>query len=552
MTQTDCSPAHYGRAAAAAADAAERQHALAKPLQARYDYIIVGAGSAGCIIAAQLAAAGSEVLLLEGGGTNALAEIFDPGQDFGLLRAEQIERFDSASSSALNGRRMSVGGGRVLGGGSSVNSMTWIHGHRECFEEWSADGCDGWGPSDILPLFREIEDWEGGPDQWRGSGGPIQVRRPPRPTTLTEAFIEGQAAMGLEVLGDINAPARLGVGITNMNVTPEGLRCTSATGFLAPAWRLPNLTVLTGAFVTELTFDGDRCSGCRLLRRSRIHRVAAARETIVCAGAIRSPLLLLRSGVGEATTLRGLGLRVQADLSGVGANLQDHALITQVTLRARGSLPEPDPISNHSEAIAFFRSGKAPGSAPDVSVLLQDQPFPDPELERRCGPLPTLGRGFSLGPAVIRPTGRGSVRLAGSDWRTPPRIDNGLLKTAEDLHAAVRGIEHCRELISRPELNPFIESVMSPGEEISTTKDLVTFARGATNTYYHPVGTCRMGRGEDAVVDPELRVHGVNDLRVCDSSIMPTITSGPPNATCYAIGLKAARLLRGLSGRDGT
>lgn len=534
---------HQGRVAAAIEQITAAQRAANRPLAGRYDFVIIGGGSAGCIIAAELAAGGRSVLLLEEGGSDATLAVVDPGRDFTNLGSQRVQTFHSEPSPALGGRRVKVGGGRVLGGGSSVNSMTWIHGHPADFDSWARDGCEGWGATDLMPLFREVEDWEGGANAWRGAGGPIHVRVPPNPTALTLAFIAGNVAMGLEQLGDINGPRRNGVGTTNNNVTRDGLRCTSATAYLLPQLRRPNLILRLNAPVVELTFGGDRCTGCRVQVDGRVQTVLATCETVLCAGAHGSPTLLLRSGIGQAAALRALGLTVRVDLPGVGANLQDHALVTRFVLRAKGSLPVPSPSSNHSEALAFLRSGEDPSDVADLSVLIQDQPFDDPEAQARYGALPGPGQGFLFGPAVIRPTGRGSVRLASLDYREPPRIDNGLLKTDRDLKAAMRGVEYCRELAGQAALRAFTNGEAIPGDRVRTPDDLAAFVRETTNTYYHPVGTCRMGRDRDAVVDPNLRVHGIRGLRVCDSSVMPTITSGPPNATTYVIGLKAARLL---------
>lgn len=510
-------------------------------LQAAYDYVVVGAGAAGCIIASRLAQAGASVLVVEAGGDDeaAGAKVDDPAVWFTNITGALDWAYPTVPTRFLNGRSIPISAGRVLGGGTSVNASLWVHGMAQDFDGWADDGCAGWSFADVRLVYKELENWAGGANEWRGAGGPMDVCLPAHPHPTAVAWLDASRDMGVPILDDMNAPMREGAAYTNMTVRPDGSRASASRAYLRPALGLPNLTLLTGTQVVSLAMEGTRCGGVRLMSGGSPQTVGATKEVIVAAGGIGSAKLLMLSGIGRAEDLRRLGIASVVDLPGVGENYQDHPLLEGVVFRYKGTMPPRNAGSNAVEATSFIRSTSG-RTGPDLQPVLIQLPVLTPALAKTYGAMPSDA--FTIAPGLVRPSSRGTVKLASADWRANPLLDSGFLSTDADLAATIRCIEHCRELGRQRAFADISSGELVPGKTL-TAAELADFARNATTSYFHPVGTCKMGTDAFAVVDPTLRVHGIKGLRVCDSSVMPTIVTRNTNAASQMIGAKAVRLI---------
>ena len=510
-----------------------------RTLKAGYDYVIVGAGAAGCLIAARLAEAGADVLLVESGGTDDLPQVSTPGIWFTNIGGPLDWKFKAEPSAAVAGRRVPMAMGHVLGGGTSINALLWVRGLASDYDGWARQGCEGWGFEDILPIYRSLEDWQGGANKWRGAGGPLHVMTTQTPHPTASAFIEASRQMGMTVLDDVNGPMREGAGYVNMTITRNGTRASAARAYLRPVLAQPNLTLLLDTHATRLLLNGTHCEGVELEMAGSLRQVRAAKEVIVTAGGMFSAKLLMLSGIGDADEARRLGIKPVADLKGVGRNFQDHPLLFGIVSAYKGAMPPRSMASNAVEAAAYVRSD-AGLSDPDIKMVLMQLPVLSDEVRAAYGSPPPDS--FTISPALVRPTSRGQLTLASANWREPARLNSGFLSTEHDLDATVRCIEMCRELGRQHAFDGIRTHELIPGRNLSKP-ELQTFARSAAISFGHPVGTCRMGQDKDAVVDPRLRVHGMTGLRVCDSSIMPTIITGPTQAPSQMIGAKAAQMI---------
>jgi choline dehydrogenase len=504
-----------------------------------YDYVIVGAGAAGCVLAGELSAAGAEVLLIESGGKDDAPTVLNPSVWFYNVAGPLDYHLPITPLPQLNNRNFNMALGHVVGGGSTINAMVWIRGTQADYDRWAENGAKGWAFADVLPVFKSQEDWEGGADAWRGAGGPIHIRRPRDPHVTAPAFIEAAREMGMPILDDVNGPMRAGAGYINMNIAADGTRVSAARAFLHPALSRPNLTLLLNTNVVKLNFTGTRCVGVKVTADGATEDLAADKEVILAAGTIHSPKLLMLSGVGDAKALGSFGIGVVADLPGVGGNLQDHVLLSGVVFKYKGKMPDRPADSNAVEAEAYLSSG--PSGDTDISLVLHQLPVVTPEVASRFGAPPQDA--FTIAPALVQPTSRGSVRLASGTFQDAAVIDGNYLGTDHDFAAIVRAIEAAREIGSQHAFDGLRESELIPGPKASA-EEIRELARLGSASFGHAVGTCKIGVDRLAVVDPELRVHGIVGLRVADAAVMPRIITGPgTNASAHMIAGKAAQLI---------
>ncbi len=510
-------------------------------LQPQYDFIVVGAGAAGSVLAAELSASGAHVLVIESGGPDDAPTIANPSVWFYNVGGPLDYHLPVTPSSRLNNRKFNMALGHVVGGGSTINAMVWMRGMQRDYDGWAESGATGWAFADVLPVFKAQEDWEGGANAWRGAGGPIHIRRPKNPHPTAPAFLEAARQMGMAILDDVNGPMRPGAGYINMNIAADGTRVSAARAFLRPALARPNLTLLLNTNVVKLNFKGTRCVGVKIDTDGAVKDIRADKEVILAAGAINSPKLLMLSGVGEAKALRSLGIDVVENLPGVGENLQDHVLVSGVVFKYKGKMPDRPADSNAVEAEAYLSSN--PSGDTDISLVLHQLPVVTPEVASRFGTPPADA--FTIAPALVQPTSKGSVRLASDNFHDAAVIDGNYLGTDHDSAAVVRAIEAARELGHQHAFDSFRESELIPGPKASA-EQVRELAKLASASFGHAVGTCKMGVDKLAVVDPELRVHGVLGLRVADASVMPQIITGPgTNASAHMIAGRASELILG-------
>jgi choline dehydrogenase len=526
-----------------------------------YDYVIVGAGSAGCVLANRLTEDGRcTVLVLEYGGSDRSWTIQMPAA---LSIPMNSKRYNwgylTEPEPHLGGRRLICPRGKVLGGSSSINGLVYVRGHPLDFERREEEGAKGWGYARVLPYFRRGESFRGGGDDWRGHDGPLATSHGLKHSPLYEAFIEAGRQAGYAVSRDLNGERQEGFGFLDMTVK-DGVRWSTANAYLRPAMRRPNLTVLAHALATRIAFDGRRAIGVRYRRGGRDYLAKAGREVILSGGAINSPQLLKLSGIGPKAELGGLGIDVIADRPGVGENLQDHlefyfqvASKKPITLYAHAGIVGRSLVglswlargqglgaTNHFEAGGFIRS-RAGVRYPDIQYHFL------PMAVAYDGSALAREHGFQAHVGPMRSKSRGWVRLKSRDPAEPPRIRLNYMSHPDDWAEMRACIRLTREIFSQQAFDPYRGHEISPGADCVNDEAIDAFVRERVESAYHPCGACKMGAADDphAVVDPETRVIGVDGLRVVDSSIMPVITNGNLNAPTIMIAEKAADLIRG-------
>ncbi len=529
------------------------------------DYVIVGGGSAGATLASRLSEdPNTTVCLLEAGGRGDSILVRAPAAVVAMLPGRpKINNwaYETVPQPGLNGRRGYQPRGKGLGGSSAINAMLYIRGHAGDYDEWASIGCEGWDWQSVLPYFRKAENNERGADDVHGASGPLQVSNQKSPRPITDAFVAAGQSLQIRQVDDFNSGDNEGIGLYQVtqfhDEARNGERCSAAAAYLHPVMDRPNLTVLTGAHASRILFEGKRAVGVQYLQHQQSHEVKAAREVILCGGAFNSPQLLQLSGVGREEDIRPHGIEMRHHLPGVGQNLQDHLDFT-LAYKSRDrdnfgiSLPGSVSLLGHilnwrktgtgmiatpfAEGAAFFKTDPA-GDRADVQLHFVISIVDDHARKLH------LGHGFSCHVCVLRPKSRGSVTLESSDPMAAPRINPGFLSDPEDLDVLMKGVRKTRQIMAAEPLARYIhKELFIEGEPDDAA--LEQHIRNRADTIYHPVGTCKMGMDDTAVVDPQLRVHGLDGLRVVDASVMPRLVGGTTNAPTIMIAEKAADMIR--------
>jgi choline dehydrogenase len=492
-----------------------------------FDHIVIGAGSAGCVVARRLVDAGASVALVEAGGSGDDPRISTPSRLFELWGLPTDYGYETEPQQHAGGTRVPLPRGKVLGGSSAMYGMIYVRGAAADYDNWAYGGAPGWSYNDVLPFFIKSEDFEGGASEYHGVGGPLTVAFNHHPNPLTPMFLAASVEAGLTLNEDCNGPEILGAGMTHINVK-DGLRVTSWTAFVAPVADNPLLTVFSNTRANRLLFEGNRCTGVAVTTADGELELLSRSDVVVSAGAFCSPQLLQLSGIGNSPDLERVGIVPRHDLPGVGKNLQDHFLVPLV-------FEATEPIEAHRANVmeAHFFAKSDPGmTAPDLQPIMVALSLPVRGRE-----LPE--QAFTMLAGVIRPLSRGRVWLKSADPEDAPAIDPRYLSEEQDIVAVEAAIRMCRDIAGQPALAASRGAELAPGAEV-TGKELRTYIGEQLLTYHHPVGTCRMGQDSLSVVDPKLRVHGLENLRVADASIMPSVPSGNTHAPSVMIGERAA------------
>jgi choline dehydrogenase len=523
-----------------------------------FDYIVVGAGSSGCVLANRLTANGKHrVLLIEAGGEDRNLWIHVPiGYAKLFSDARHNWLYNSEPEPGLNGRQIIQPRGKVMGGSSSINGLLYIRGQAEDFDHWRQLGNAGWSFADVLPYFRRAEDQERGEDELHGVGGPLSVRDVSEGHPLCDAFIDACEQAGLPRTEDFNGPSQEGAGYFQLT-TRKGRRWSTARGYLAPARRRGNLSVVSNALTTRILFEGRRATGVECRRDGTTHTAHANAEVILASGAFNSPQLLQLSGVGPADLLQQHGIKVVADMKGVGADLQDHYQ-ARFNYRCTEPITMNDMMGSMAGRVAaglryaLFRKGFLTIGAGYAGGFFRTDPsLPTPDVQfhfilfsadavgQKLHPWP----GFLSSICQLRPESRGFVRIKSADPTQAPAIQPRYMTAPHDRDVMVAGMKLLRNVMRQPALARYIVEELAPGAKVASDADYLEFAKQKGTTVFHPTSTCRMGSDVTAVTDERLRVRGFQGLRVADGSIMPTVVSGNTNAACVMIGEKASDMI---------
>ena len=523
-----------------------------------FDYIIVGAGSAGCVLANRLSESGRHrVLLLEAGGRDTNPWIHIPlgyGKLFNDPKVNWL--YQTEPQPGLDGRVINQPRGKVLGGSSSINGLVYIRGQRQDFDRWRQLGNAGWGYDDLLPYFRKAEDQARGSDTYHGAGGPLPVSDQSEPHPLCDAFIAAAQEAGHPANADFNGERQEGAGYYQ-STSRRGLRVSSAVAYLRPALRRANLAVVTNAHATGLVLDGRVARGVEWVRAGKRFRATAAAEVILASGAIGTPQLLQLSGVGPGAVLGEHGISVRHELPGVGANLQDHLQVRMVMGCTRAITFNDDmnnPFRTAKIGLRFLLQRKGPltvSAGYAGGFFRTDSRLDAPDIQvhfinfstNKMGDRLHKFSGFTASSCQLRPESRGTVTIRSADPFVAPAIDPNYLATETDRQVNVAGLKLLRTILQAPALRPFVAAEREPGPQVTSDDELLAYCRARGSTIYHPTCTARMGTDPGAVIDARLRVHGIDRLRVVDGSIMPSVVSGNSHAAIVMIGEKAADMI---------
>lgn len=522
-----------------------------------YDYVVVGAGSAGCVLANRLSDRSDDtVLLLEAGRPDDDRRISIPATYSELFETERDWEYYTEPQSELNDRRIYWPRGKTLGGSSSINAMIYVRGHPSDYDRWASLGNEGWGWNDVLPHFKRLEDSEEGESECRGTGGPLHVTDLRSPNEMSRRFVDAGAAVGLPRTQDFNGANQAGVGLLQVT-QKDGKRHSAAAAYLHPVIDRPNLDVETSAQVTNVRFNGTRAVGVSYVQDGESIRVDASTEVVLCSGAINSPQLLMLSGVGPANHLNDHDISVIVDRPGVGRNLHDHPLFAVNYEATRpvslATAEKPWNLVRYLAKYLLFKKGPLTTSGPEAAALVRSESdLQAPDLLIAFAPAfldeasldPPDGHGFAIAIGLLRPESRGRITLNSADPFADPVIDPNYLGDDDDLSRLTDGLRRAREIVQAPPFDDYRGDELTPWSTDPTDDEIAAYIRDTAGTFYHPVGTCMMGNDEMAVVDAELKVHGTEALRVVDASVMPSVISGGPHAATIMIAEKAADFIQ--------